>query len=233
MEERHIKVSNVKGHFKYKAGSDPSVPKDLLHLRKSHSNFWSIRLTGSTLFGRTIIKKLVLNRSKPDLTWTVKEKNSEVPFPNKSISFVVFPSSSHVNVSGIPNFELCQSVKVAFERLFGADTSGSLFHIDNSTASCVVAQERLNLLKLSRLAYQSHYSDNNTNIFPFYPCTVSVRQHYFPSALIRPGNKEAKKKVCTIILFSNAKAILIGAKSKSQLVSSFDNLKPVLSSIAQ
>ncbi len=251
-QESSLKVSNVKGNFKYHKYDIPDIPSDLSKRVTVYKNFWSVRVTASEVFeDRRPSLKIIFCRKKPN---PIEEKAKLMKLLNQSymcgkqrrrrrqfrnswsarfkdalgikdIVFTIFPSSSHVNVSGLPDFSYCDKAAEGFARLFKVRKVGG-FCVDNSTASGCIDAERLSLLKLSHIAKSAF--DRQKNLFPLFPCTVSVKPHLFPSATIRPANADAKKKIGTSIVFSNGKIIIVGAKSMKEISNTFHNLKPVL-----
>lgn len=158
--------------------------------------------------------------------WTVR------PPGHSKLVFVVFPASGHVNVSGIRNFALTHAATKIFEDLFDTKITSEL-HIDNSTASGRLAvgvgsanDEDQQQLQLTRLF-------GNLDRLAF-PCTVSIRPHYFPSALLRPLKRALSDPdlISTSILFTNGKFIIVGSKTEAQVARTFQNLNQLVRAIA-
>lgn len=144
--------------------------------------------------------------------WTVR------PPGEGNLVYVVFPKSGHVNVSGIKDFEETELARVKFEKLFGARSTGA-FCVDNSTAVGAIPFQNVSPAGLYKTVVEQQH-------FPF-PCTVSIRPHYFPSVLLRPKHR-CRHRISTVILFSNGKFIIVGAKRPSQIACTVHNLKQII-----
>lgn len=134
----------------------------------------------------------------------------------RKLVYTVFYSSGHINVSGIKDFDDCDHAQLLFEQLFNV-ASVSQFCIDNSTSTGQLCMTS-NSINLSKLKL----TENIDTYFAF-PCTVSLRPHYFPGALIRPA--KITHEICTSILFSNGKFNIVGAKHPAQVARTVHNLQ--------
>ena len=150
--------------------------------------------------------------------WTVRlhHLTSLTPISSQKLVYVVFPTCGHVNVSGIKDFNECDIAKLEFERLFDVRAL-SAFNIDNSTSCGKLPFASLDLLKLYSLVVSGQG--------PAFPCTISIRPHYFPSVLLRPKHCH---QISTSILFTNGKFIVIGAKSPAQTARTVHNLQQLV-----
>ena len=137
-------------------------------------------------------------------------------------AYVIFPKNGHINISGIRNFEedILLSVRTIFAHLHPmvedvniASVVGNLI-IDNSTASGKLKVEGIRLSDLVKRAKTSS------------ELLVSVRPHYFPSAVIRSCKKNChhSRAGATIIVFANGKFIIVGARSPIEINSSYHRL---------
>ena len=129
--------------------------------------------------------------------------------------FTLFPKSGHVNVSGIPSFNNVQDTLSAFNNHFGSHIVSSDVCVDNSTASGQIQLQNSALYKLIPLSKPYGY-------------TVSIRPHYFPSAVIRSTTPRKKP---TIILFSNGRFIIVGGKSWRSILEVFQILTVLTASV--
>ena len=193
-----VKTSNIKGHFRVATPvSLPSAADEARTFKRvtAHSNFW-----------------------------TVRPKHAVYD----SLVFTVFPKSGYVNFSGVKNFGDCDAIKSEFERLFGVRATSAV-SVDNSTSSGRLPFARI---PLARLYWSVTGQQQQPRQQPAgggggggscYPCTISLRPHYFPSALLRPI-KACCKDIGTSILFPNGKFIVVGAKSPGQVARTARNL---------
>lgn len=133
-----------------------------------------------------------------------------------SIVFTLFYASTHVNVSGVKDFCLIPLALQLFNTIFNCDITCSDIVVDNSTSSglleCYTRQtharhrRRLNpLIVKTFLETNSHGSD----------CYVSLHPHFFPGAVLRNITKQSSG---TVILFATAKYIIVGAKSRADVL---------------
>lgn len=132
--------------------------------------------------------------------------------------YVVFPKRGYVNVSGIRDFNECELARVKFEHVLGVKAI-TKFRIDNSTASGQFPFQRIHLPDLLRV--QTNHRG--------YPCTISLRPHYFPAALVRPlDHVRRRRQIGTCILFANSKFIVVGSRSPAQTAHSVHNLQSLV-----
>lgn len=198
-ENDKLQVRNVKAHF----GVTPliEVPQSLQQYIKTHNNFWIFRPPPSLL---------------PASLLTA----------NCNLVYIVFPKSGHVNVSGIKSFSECYLTEETFVNLFQVSIVRSIVADNSTVIGQLLPQQqpsKLNLGKLitlvpSLLLQSSSY---------IYPCTVSIRPHYFPSALIRP-KRQSRSHISTVILFTNGKYIIIGSKDLTQAKRTLHNLEQIV-----
>ena len=186
-------VSNVKAHFSVQAPIP--VPDSISDHVVYHGNFLTVRPPPSLVKHLTDRAKLV---------------------------YVVFPSSGHVNVSGIKDFDTCYQAVQVFEHLFSVKATSDIC-VDNSTASGRFPV--IDNLRLSRLF-------DKVEEFAF-PCTISIRPHYFPSVLLRPAQRSLPEPnlISTSIVFTNGKFIIVGSKTRAQVARTYHNLNHIIRSI--
>lgn len=120
----------------------------------------------------------------------------------------IFPKNGHVNISGIQNFKQIKEAVQEINNQFGFDIREDNIVVDNSTASGHL-KRRIKLFQLKR------FSDKENVI-------ISIRPHYFPSALIRSKRLSSDRR--TTILFANGKFIIVGSKSPGEIDSTFKQL---------
>lgn len=185
-------INNVKAHFR--VTPDIGIPTALRpFVECSGCNYWTVR-------------------PPPSLVLDNKLRNC-------SLTYVVFPKSGHVNVSGLRDFTDCEIAQDRFTHLFSVSVVKSVI-ADNSTAVGNLPVKQLNLHRVY-LVVQRLLTDD------IVPCTVSLRPQHFPSALLRP-KRESKNRISTVILFGNGKFIIIGAKSIDQMNRTLENLKQIV-----
>ena len=143
--------------------------------------------------------------------WTVRPKHAVYD----SLVFL-----GYVNFSGVKNFGDCDAIKSEF-----GVRATSAVSVDNSTSSGRLPFARIPLARLywSVTGQQQRQQPAGGGGGSCYPCTISLRPHYFPSALLRP-NKACCKDIGTSILFPNGKFIVVGAKSPGQVARTARNL---------
>lgn len=154
--------------------------------------------------------------------WSVKLKEGKNLLQNgnyhSNFVYIVFPQRGYVNVSGIQDFNECNLAKVKFERLFNTRAKTG-FRVDNSTASGHLPFDHIHLPDLLEVR-RTHHS---------FPCTISLRPHYFPAVLIRPLEHIRRRQlISTCILFANGKFIVVGSKSPAQTAHSVHNLQQLV-----
>lgn len=198
MENSLLRVSNVKAHFR--VTPSVKVPNALQQCVTTYNNFWTFRPPLAHI---------------PVLLIT----------GNCKLVYVVFPRSGHVNVSGIKAFSQCNLAQETFTDLFQVSIIMPIA-ADNSTVTGrlpLQKEENLHLAKLPALLPKLLLRSSS----PIHPCTVSIRPHYFPSALLRP-KKQSKHLISTIILFTNGKFIIIGSKNLAQATRTLHNLQQIV-----
>ena len=136
----------------------------------------------------------------------------------ENLVYIVFPSAGHVNVSGLKDFHDSDTVKNYFAHLFEVKALSEV-SVDNSTSSGDT-QEHVNLIRLYQKITTSQFLST-------YPCTISIRPHYFPSALVRP-KRCSRQFISTCIVFNNGKFVVVGSKSEAQTARTVNNLKQFL-----
>ena len=137
--------------------------------------------------------------------------------------FTVFPLKGHVNVSGLLSYDQGFDAVKTFKEIFNIELNEKDISIiiDNSTASGQL--KGYNTLLLPKLL-----------LFNPTPFTISIRPHFFPCALLRAEkNFFSDLKPATVILFSNGKFVIVGAKSHRQLVYTFNELKSKIIAISK
>lgn len=130
---------------------------------------------------------------------------------NAPYVFTIFAKSGHVNVSGIRGFEDIKTLVMRIKDQLDVDVQPSNIKIDNTTASGRLTSDRPPLQSLPCRAAA-------------HKVLVSLRPHFFPSALIRQKKSETKSKKGTIILFQNGKFIIVGCKSIPAIQETYDQL---------
>jgi len=138
------------------------------------------------------------------LSHTVVYHNNFLTVRFDSLSCVIFPKSGHVNISGIKDFSCIKEALICFNHQFDSDICEDVIIIDNSTASGRLPCHPICIPKLI----------GNDLV------TVSIRQQFFPSAVIRPkrrAQEQREDKLATIILFANGKFNIVGGKSERSI----------------
>ena len=146
-------------------------------------------------------------------------------------TYVVFYRSGHVNCSGLRNFEqVNKAVRVfywffqgsnrsdfdgdRFTREYQEDLREGYIVIDNSTACGHVGLSCINFQKLK-------YREQGVTLF--------IRQDHFPSALFRNRRTRAdRQKRPSIILFTNGKFIIVGARSYKEIFEAYETLLQIM-----
>lgn len=128
--------------------------------------------------------------------------------------YTIFLKNGHVNVSGIKNFKAIKGAMETFNDQFDTNIQFDNITVDNTTASGRLPQEKICLYRLAK----DHKQENEL--------TISIRPHYFPSAVIRQKQKkeEGKRRKGTIVLFSNGKYNILGCKTKESIEKTFEQL---------
>lgn len=139
-----------------------------------------------------------------------------ITFRLDGFTFTFFLKSGHVNVSGIPSFESIGKPIACFNRVFKTNIDLSECKVDNTTASGKLP-ENLFPLYLHRLV--EHGKKHGF--------LVTIRPHYFPSALIRPLPEE-KTRLATAILFTNGKFIIVGAATREKIDTTWRRLTALI-----
>lgn len=173
------------------------------------------RVSSSPILVPETLKKHTVQYSN---FWTFRPGGQSIG----NLVYVVFPSAGYVNVSGLNDFDVGEYAKQHFINLFEIDGDVSDFIVDSSTASGVFDVPAEEGTDLSRLLTLMTSSEGER---PQYPCTISIRPCYFPSALIRPKSA-FKNTIATCIIFSNGKFVVVGSKSKAQTERTINNLIP-------
>jgi len=173
--------------------------------------------------------KLPTSVDIPDhLSDGVVRHNNFISMKVEKYSCIIFLKSGHVNISGIKDFADIKEAVCCFNRHFGTDVQEDNIIIDNSTASGQLSCKSICLPKLrsNPLCIEG-------------TITVSIRPHYFPSALIRQtckshnhkqSNNIAGEKLSTIILFANGKFNIVGCKSESAIHKTWIQLCAIIQS---
>ena len=164
-------------------------------------------------FGVLTIPKALESQSKKHSNFTV------IRFSH--LVFIVFPTNSCVNICGIPNFEGIKYAVSTFETQFQVSIRPEHVFIDNSTASGRLTKTSLHLFKLQESPV---VVDHNL--------TISIRPHYFPSAVIRGlgsksgprSRRKCRSDFATCIVFSNGKFIIVGGVSLQHIAKSYQSL---------
>ena len=123
--------------------------------------------------------------------------------------YTVFPKKGHVNISGIRNFAQIPSAVTVFNSRFHTNIIPINVVVDNSTASGKLSKP----VQLHSLLAHRHPD-----------ITISIRPHYFPSAVIRSLSSSSLPKSRTIILFANGKYNIVGAKSEQEIRQTVETL---------
>ena len=128
----------------------------------------------------------------------------------------VFPSSGHINVSGVRKFRDIKDAVRQLNQHLHCDIEERNITVDNSTAS-------------GKLQVQLPFNFNSLlkvegkNLF-----NISVRPHFFPSIVLRP---KVKKSLGTCMVFSTGTFIIVGAKSEEGLKDTYIGLMDMVKSI--
>lgn len=156
--------------------------------------------------------KTVPNLVLPSQTLSLCTHHSNfVSLRHTPYAFVIFAKSGHVNVSGIETFEDIKNIVPVVKHQLGVDIHPDNIKIDNSTASGKLQSNNFHLLDL-----QSRAASLGV--------LVSIRPHFFPSALIRQKKRLSTRGKGTIILFQNGKFIIVGCRSLSTIEDTYNQL---------
>lgn len=132
--------------------------------------------------------------------------------------YTIFLKNGHVNVSGIRNFNAIKDAMDTFNDQFVTNIHNDNIIVDNTTASGRLPQEEICLHQFARS--HQHLKE----------LTISIRPHYFPSAVIRQKKKKGEKKEerrnkkGTIVLFANGKYNILGCQTKESIEDTFNQL---------
>ena len=152
--------------------------------------------------------------------WTFRPGTSAPGVGN--LVYIVFPDAGYVNVSGLTHFDSGPlAIKFFTDRFNISESEVSDFAVDSSTASGLFDVCPTPGADLPGLFSKIISGEEKLK----YPCTISIRPHYFPSALIRPKSA-LKGTIATYIIFSNGKFVVVGSKSVAQTHRTVKNLLP-------
>lgn len=130
--------------------------------------------------------------------------------------YVVFPSSGHVNVSGVKDFS---GIKDAISQLnshLHCDIQEEHIKVDNSTVSGKLSVKTpIDFISLIRSTNKKWFN-------------ISIRPHFFPSMVLRP---KVKKSLGTCMVFSTGKFIIVGAKSEKVVKDTYSHLLELMHTI--
>lgn len=141
------------------------------------------------------------------LTPHITRHSNFISFHIDHFAFVLFPKSGQVNISGIRGFNDIKEAVRVFNSQFKTNIPVSNIVVDNTTASGKLHHRIKSFATLFKSPLRNEVS-------------ISVRPHYFPSALIRPKGQQRG----TIILFANGKYIIVGARSAEELNKAYETL---------
>jgi TATA-box binding protein (TBP) (component of TFIID and TFIIIB) len=144
--------------------------------------------------------------------YSVKIFHNFYTFKKEKLNFTLFPKSGHVNCSGLKNEQFLITAQTEAKKIFNYFPVKSEITITNSTWSGTLTNKRLNIVHLR-------------NNFPHNRGRISLRSGIFPGAVIRQTNKPS------IIIFSNGKFIIVGARSQEHAFSSLQLLEDCINSL--
>jgi len=140
-----------------------------------------------------------------------------------SLSCIIFHKSGHVNISGIKDFSHIKEALVCFNKHFESNIDENNIIVDNSTASGRLSNYSICLPKLANIS--PHHQEL---------VTVSIRQYFFPSAVIRPRRRQQQQhtaaldaKLATVVLFANGKFNIVGGKSERSISQTWNLLRAI------
>lgn len=170
----------------------------------------------------------VIHNVKAHWKWTNKNNNNKFVMPPHAVQhsnfftvrynqyvYSVFDKSSHINVSGIRNFDDIKGAVMMFNAQFSADINVNNISVDNCTASGKLEKNHIVCVQ-KILAEREKHSVH-----------VRIRSRIFPSIIIRQAKRrqlQGEEKRGTIILFSNKKFIIVGCNSLSSVQKTFQTL---------
>lgn len=119
----------------------------------------------------------------------------------KNRVYTIF-NSGHINITGLKNFHEIKGGLDRFNFLFKQSVKEEDIRINNSTSSGNVSnnENHLNFKKIKEEVAKQKSSKHEI--------TFNFRPHHFPGAILRRKDKS------TIILFSNGKYNIVGAKDR-------------------
>ncbi len=129
----------------------------------------------------------------------------------EDVVYTVFEKSGHVNVTGIKAFSGIKESVERFLNQFDLDFHPSSIKIDNVTCCGRLDRKNISFLDIKR---------------DVKGLSITIRPHFFPSMLIR--RKSGQQNLPTMIVFKNGKYIIVGAKTRKDIDSSFLALLRIL-----
>lgn len=136
-----------------------------------------------------------------DVHKLVRHANFTVYRPLARLTFTLFHSSTHVNVTGVSSYTLLEKAVAFFNATFKTRVCTADVCIDNITASGslrVNHKPAINLREIERRIVTSSTTDCGS---------FSLRADFFPGAVLR------KPDHSTVILFASGKFVIVGSKS--------------------
>lgn len=143
--------------------------------------------------------------------FTTRKYHNFTVFRKGKLTFTLFNKSGHVNSSGTKTFDSIGDTLAVASNLFEVNLSPSDITVASSTWSGRFAHTLLDIPSSKNIIYSSDKT-----------IRVSLRPSRFPGAVIRSNQQP------TVVVFRNAKYVVVGATTDVAVIDALQRIRPHL-----